>query len=438
MPVMTRRLLRICGLAVATLPAPASAFADELVDGKIVRTTELAAYGDWTAWIADSGTADRTPQVLVRGRDRRITPLGVDARMDPRDVAVGPGRDGVHAVVVRCDGRGCGLARVRLRDRRRAVIASARDGVGPRTQAAVWGGTVVFTRVGPACDDLFAIRSGRIARVPIPCLRIADIALRRDQVALSAVRDLGGRFREEVRALRLSAPGRERLLLGDGRTAVSEDALRPGQVAIDDHYAYVARAATGRAGCVPSCGIERVSFRNRRVRWALPANILLTGGLARLGDGRMVYQHAAEAEDGRTGDCTPDEQLLCGIALSSVDPFGDRPHALLPVPALLTQDGPRYPQTGMEITLTGILAARVVVGEQVIGSQPRPGVVVKLRERAIDGGAWVDAASSPATTDADGRFTLRWPASTGQLTVEAVDAGAAYERPGIWRTMSRP
>ncbi|MBJ7331990.1 MAG: hypothetical protein JHC95_18985 [Solirubrobacteraceae bacterium] len=433
-----RAILILAGLAALVAPVPAGAA--EALDDSTLQATPLGAHAGWAAWLSPRNPGiDQSVQVRVRRPSGRQENLELDARLTPRDVALGPGPGGVEsAVVVRC-AAACGLARVDLRRRRRAVIASEAVGVGPRSQAAIWGRTVVFTRYGPSCDDLRVLRQGSIRRLALPCGRVADVALRGDRVVLSMIRAVHGLEREQVLTLRFGE-GRARLL-ADGRGEPEAERLRPGQVALDDDHAYVARTAVRGDGCVPRCGLQRIGLRRGTVDWALPHDISLAGGMARLGDGRIVYQYAAAAPDALAGTCTLQEDLPCVVGLTSVDPFSGRRHALLSVVTIDGTDAPRYPITGQPVTLTGSVQAPVVQGAHVVGTEPGAYAFVELRQKALWASVWDTADAPSERTDEHGRFTVVWRARTGWLTavLEPDTIGAAgYSAPGLWRTLSPP
>lgn len=406
-----RRLLSAvaAGAILGTGATPAHA-ADEVVGP--AQKTEVSAHGGWIAWLQDGKVVLRDPRGFESGK---TLAAGVTAT----SVALGTDRRGkLIAVASGCGGGGCDLYRVPATGDAPSPLWEASSPGLDESQPAVWRGMLVFARKDGACSKLFVRRLGSKAASRLlrtACAEIRDIAVRGDRVAFTESVPAERGTRERAFTLSLTTASARVWRAVDASDAVPG----LGQVALDSRHLYLARSPV--AACGGACGIERfdLSRRSGDVVRALPPDRRVTSALARLSDGRIVYQPVSNVV-GPYGTTLP-----APLVRSEIDPFATQPHGLVPELSLeLSPSG--IVSRGTRVVATGRLTQTVVRVGTVVRVAPVANATVQLLRGYQVGfipkgyGPVPDGWSPlgiPVTTDDGGEYAVPLEWTAGDLTL---------------------
>ena len=398
----------------ALLAAPAAASADEAI-AELPRAVPAAGYAGWEAWSSYSERARRYALVL-RDPQGAIREAPVPAQSEPWDVALGPdARGAVVAIYPRCTVAGCDLRRLYVEEGREQALRSVSARRFREATPAIWRSTVVFTRRIGGCDvpyvkDLSSSApSRRLLRTKCVQTRPGQVSVRGSRIVISSqVGTRAGRKISELR--RYSArEGGSKVILSQG---FGEESNLFGQVAQDERFAY-----TVRYGVHPRNGFVRVSWSTGRVE-EVPAFRDLSGGFAKPTPHRSLY---VEAQSGEGLDCGVFTAIPCRLVQSPSIPFAGVVRVLTPELTVAYEGTPRR---GQPLVFSGTLTRRAVAGDEVVRTDPLPGVTVELRHRTGSSPEQLEPTGLTAVTGADGTWRIVLP-SVGDDPWYTADAATA-------------
>lgn len=404
-------LIGAAALAVGAAPAGADTRIGPAV------WTEVAAHGAWIAWLENGHVVVRDP-----AGDHRQVALGPG--VTATSIALGTDRRGrLLAVGSGCSSGGCDLYRIPVRRGDPTVLREASALGFDETQPAVWRGTLVFTRRVRDCSSLIVRRLGSRAtsrRIRRICgAEVRDVAVRGDRVAVSEVRRTGpSTTRDQAVTVSLRTDATRvwrRVLSGTSGAGI-------GQVALDARHLYLVRPASGT--CMDACGLERIDLRRGRRSRALAPDRRTTFAMARLGDGRIVYQPVSVA----TWDFGP---LPAALVRSDADPFARRSHALVPELSMTARSASPWWAADGTVLVEGRLTRTIVRSGLVVRIEGVEGATVQVAaavwRRAPDGLWCTDpwGAVGAARTDRAGFWAVRFVRAEPYVSVSADVTGGA-------------
>jgi hypothetical protein len=415
----TRRLLGLCALALALVPA-APAAADQAV-ADIGRESPVAGYGGWEAWSRfDESTGRYTLTLRDPATGALKTPLSSSKR--PWDVALGPDAHGnVVAVYQRCGSSGCDIRRLNVATGADQALKTVSSPSYDEATPAIWRSTVVFTRHIGDCDVPFvkdlgsSASSRRLLKSKCLTTPAGHASIRGSRIVISSV-DLSGadsngagRKVSELRKYSSGASG-SRVILS---VTFGEESNLFAQVAQDDRFAYTARIGFHQANT-----FVRVPFSGSRPE-EVRAFRTLTDAFAKPTPNSSLY---VESQDEAGPACDGFDDVPCRLVRAPAIPFGGVERTLTPQ---LTVAYEGQPRRGLPLPFAGTLTQQVVAGNSVVRTTPLGGVSVGLLHRTGASPERFDDTGLEAVTGADGSYRIVLPAAAADPWYSAVAATPA-------------